>query len=80
MEIAFYTNYVARSVVAEKLNHSRREPVVLDRIQLRQTLTAAVEAISATVQQFITNIDREMRRWVDTQKACTPINYAMVEC
>lgn len=80
MEISYYTNFVARSVVAERLNRSHREPVILDRIQLSRIFNAAVETVIAKAQSFIKNVDIEMRRWVDTQSACTPGDLTLANC
>ena len=71
MEHGYFVNYVAQAVVAEKLNLARRERVILDRIQVSQIVNAVVEKVGVAVQRITKNVKREMRRWVDTQTACT---------
>jgi hypothetical protein len=80
METSYYTNFVARSVVAEKLNFSQREAVVLDRIQLPRILSNAVEAAIAKTKFFIKSVNKEMRRLADTQTACTWQEAALANC
>jgi len=80
MELGYYTNYVARVVAEEKLNQSKHEPVILDRINLWQTLNTAAEAVVPAIQQFIKRVDVELRRWVDTQTACTWRDLSLANC
>jgi hypothetical protein len=80
METSYYTNFVARSVVAEKLNRSQHEPVGLDRMQLGQTLNSAVKAVLAGVQRLARLVETELRFLVDTQNACTWQQAALTNC
>ena len=80
METGYYTNFVARSVVAERLNLSQREPVVLDRIQLTHIFGVAVKAAVARVQHFAKRVEMELRLLADSQNACTWQQAAMTNC
>jgi len=80
MELGYYTNHLARIVVEERLNHSKREPVISDRIQPIRMLNAAVDAASIVIQRFIKNVNVQMRRWVDTQTACTWRDLSLANC
>jgi len=80
METSYYTNFVARSVVAERLNRSQREPMVLEQIQLGQTLSIAVKALLAGVQRFGKRVETQMRLLADTQNACTWQQAALTNC
>lgn len=80
METSYYTNFVARSVVAERINRSQREPVVLDRIQFSQTFSGAVKALLTGVQRFAKLVEMELRLLVDTQNACTWQQAALTNC
>ncbi|MBN2389738.1 MAG: hypothetical protein JXR84_03380 [Anaerolineae bacterium] len=80
METSYYTNFVARSVVAERLNRSQREPVVLDRIQFPQIISVAVKAAVVGVQHFAKRVEMELRLLVDTQNACTWQQAALTNC
>ncbi|MEJ5309562.1 MAG: hypothetical protein WHX52_07295 [Anaerolineae bacterium] len=80
MEHGFFVNYVAQAMVAEKLNLARRERVLLDRIQVAQIVADVVGKVSVAVQRLLKNIDRQMRRWVDTQTACTWRDLSLANC
>ena len=80
METSYYTNFVTRSVVAERLNHSRREPVVLDRIQFPQVFNIALQAAIAGVQQVAKRVEMELRLLADTRTACTWHEAALISC
>jgi hypothetical protein len=80
MEHGFFVNHVAQAVVAEKLNHTRRERVILDRVQVSQIVDAVMEKVGVTVQRIIKNVDRQLRRWADTQTACTWRDLSLSNC
>jgi len=80
MEDGYFVHYVAQAVVAEKLNFVRRERTILDRIQFSPRIDVIVEKVSVAVQHIIKNVDRQMRRWVDTQTACTWRDLSPANC
>jgi len=80
MEIGYYTNFVAHSVIEERLNRSQREPVVLDRIQIPQILGVAVKTAVDGVQHFAKRVEMELRLLADTQTACTWHEAALTSC
>jgi hypothetical protein len=80
METSYYTNFVARSVVAENLIRSQREPVVLERIQLPEIFGIAVKAAVASIQHFAKRVEMELRLLADTKTACTWQEAALVNC
>ena len=80
MEHGFFVNYVAQAVVAEKLNLAHREQVILDRIQILPIVNSVMEKVSVAVQRITKNVSREMRRWVDTQTACTWRDLSLANC
>lgn len=80
MEIGYYASHLARIVTEERLNHAKREPVVLDRIQPVQMLNTAVKAATNAIQRFIKNVDIEVRRLVDIQTGCTSRDLALANC
>ncbi len=80
MEHGFFVNYVAQAIVAEKLNLTRRERMLRDRIELSPNINAIVKKVGAAVQRIGKNMDREMRRWVDTQTACTWRDLSLANC
>ena len=80
METSYYTNFVARSVVAERLTLSGHEPVVLERIHLPQISSVAVKEMVAGVQRFAKRVEMELRLLVDTQNACTWQQAALTNC
>ncbi|HOU16098.1 MAG TPA: hypothetical protein PKZ84_23590 [Anaerolineae bacterium] len=80
MEHGYFVNYVAQAVVAERLNFARREQLIPDRVQLWPIINAVVEKVNVAVQRIIKNVDRQMRRWVDTQTACTWRDLSLANC
>lgn len=80
MEHGYFVNYVAQAVVVEKLNFAHRERVILDRIQLWPIINAVVEKVDVAVRRLSKNVDRQMRRWVDTQSACTWRDLTLANC
>jgi hypothetical protein len=80
METSYYTNFVALSVIAERLNHSQREPVVLERIQLLQILNVAVQAAVNGIQHLAKRVEMELRLLADTRTACTWQEAVLVNC
>jgi delta 1-pyrroline-5-carboxylate dehydrogenase len=80
MEHGYFTHFAARTIVAEKLNHSRREQVILDRIEPVHILGTVIETVTTAVQRFIKNVDRELQRWAGTQTACTWRNLSLANC
>ena len=80
MEIGYYTNFVAHSVVAERLSRSQREPVILDRIQIPQIFSIAMKAMVAGVQNFAKSVEMELRLLADTRTACTWHEAALTSC
>jgi len=80
MEHGYFVNYVAQAVVAEKLNLARRERVILDRIQILPIVNSVMEKVSVAVQRITKNVDRQMRRWLDTQTACTWRDLSLANC
>ena len=76
----YFTNYIARILVEERLNYSRREPAILDQIHPWRTIRNAAATIATMTQRLIKSINRELRDWVDTQSACTPGNLTLANC
>ena len=76
----YVNDYIARIMVEERLNYPRRKPVISDNFHPWRTIRNAAAMIATIIQQLTKSISKGLKRWADTQTACTWQDGTLVNC